>query len=199
MTVGSLFLLLSVAVLLLWATIAYNRLVGLRNASRNAFERIDAPLKQRHDLLPEVFAAVQALGLPLRPRVSTAEAARHNAISARAWAATQGVDPHAMHRLDAAESALTTGLATLWAAVDSHPASHRDAGWVHLRDRLLEIESRIDFARRGFNATVDDYNRELNRLPTRWLARLAGFRRSESLRATPDSAHSGLSAAGTAA
>jgi hypothetical protein len=65
MTVGSLFFFLSAAVLLLWATIAYNRLVGLRNACRTAFERIDAPLKQRHDLLPEVFAVIEmATGWP---------------------------------------------------------------------------------------------------------------------------------------
>jgi LemA protein len=184
MTVGSLFFFLSAAVLLLWATIAYNRLVGLRNACRTAFERIDAPLKQRHDLLPEVFAVIEMLGLPQRQRLSMAQAARHNAISARAWAATQGVEAHAMHRLDAAESALSAGLDTVWAATDAHELASRDARLAALRERLLEVETRIDSARRGFNATVDDYNRELNRLPTRWLAVAAGFQRSESLRAT---------------
>ena len=38
----------------LWAVMAYNRLVTLRNRIANAFAQIDVQLKRRHDLVPNL-------------------------------------------------------------------------------------------------------------------------------------------------
>jgi len=40
--------------LILYAVIAYNSLVGLRNQLRNAWSQIEVQLKRRHDLIPNL-------------------------------------------------------------------------------------------------------------------------------------------------
>ena len=47
------------AVVLLWAIAAYNRLVQLRNRIANAFGQIDVQLKRRHDLVPNLVAVAR--------------------------------------------------------------------------------------------------------------------------------------------
>ncbi|MEO7199385.1 MAG: LemA family protein, partial [Dokdonella sp.] len=45
--------------LLVWAVFAFNRLVRLRNQMRAAWADIDVQLTRRHDLVPQLVAAVK--------------------------------------------------------------------------------------------------------------------------------------------
>ena len=60
MSAGLLSFLLLLVVPLVWLALAYNRLVSLRNALRNAFAQIDVQLKRRHDLVPGLVEVAQA-------------------------------------------------------------------------------------------------------------------------------------------
>ena len=51
--------LLIVALVFLWVVFAFNRLVRLRNQVRTAWADIDVQLTRRHDLVPQLVAAVQ--------------------------------------------------------------------------------------------------------------------------------------------
>ena len=57
MVVAIVILLLAV---LAWAVFIYNRLVRLRNQVRTAWADIDVQLTRRHDLVPQLVAAVRA-------------------------------------------------------------------------------------------------------------------------------------------
>jgi len=57
-TIPTLFVLTLVA-LLIWAIFSFNRLVRLRNQVRTAWADIDVQLMRRHDLVPQLVAAVQ--------------------------------------------------------------------------------------------------------------------------------------------
>ena len=48
-----------VVVAALWAVMAYNGLVSLRQRCRQAFSDIDVQLKQRHDLVPNLVETVK--------------------------------------------------------------------------------------------------------------------------------------------
>lgn len=48
-----------VSVILLWAIILSNRLTYRRNQVENAFASVDAYLKKRYDLIPNLVAAVK--------------------------------------------------------------------------------------------------------------------------------------------
>src|SRR5690606_16284700 len=49
-----------IAGVLVWVAIAFNRLVRLRNQVRTAWADIDVQLHRRHDLVPNLVAAVRA-------------------------------------------------------------------------------------------------------------------------------------------
>src|SRR5215211_9480239 len=58
MTVMTILSLIAIA-LIVWGAFAFNRLVRLRNQVRNAWSDIDVQLKRRHDLVPQLVAAVK--------------------------------------------------------------------------------------------------------------------------------------------
>jgi LemA protein len=103
MTVGLLTFLLMIALPLVGAAVVYNRLVGLRNAWRNAFAQIDVQLKRRHDLVPGLVEVARAYLEHERRTLESVVAARQGAASARASAAARWADPQAMAKLDLAE------------------------------------------------------------------------------------------------
>src|SRR5512134_3489618 len=49
----------AVVALPVWAVFIYNRLVRLRNQARTAWADIDVQLTRRHDLVPQLVAAVK--------------------------------------------------------------------------------------------------------------------------------------------
>ena len=54
MSLLSIGVIVAILVIVLWAVAIYNRLVRLRNQTRNAFSQIDVQLKRRHDLVPNL-------------------------------------------------------------------------------------------------------------------------------------------------
>ena len=54
MSPTALIFVLCLVIVGLWAVMAYNRLVTLRNRIANAFAQIDVQLKRRHDLIPNL-------------------------------------------------------------------------------------------------------------------------------------------------
>ena len=56
---GLIITLVIVAIIVFWYISANNKLVALANNRENAFADIDVQLKQRHDLIPQLVAAVK--------------------------------------------------------------------------------------------------------------------------------------------
>ena len=52
--------LLLVGGVLVWAVLAYNQLVALRNRFQNAFAQIDVQLKRRYELIPNLVESAKA-------------------------------------------------------------------------------------------------------------------------------------------
>ena len=75
----TLFIILGIVLLLVLMCIGiYNSLIKLRNNRENAFANIDVQLKQRHDLIPQLVAAVKGYAeheKELLTRVTEARAA----------------------------------------------------------------------------------------------------------------------------
>lgn len=184
MSVGVLSFLLALALPAVWIALAYNRLVELRNAVRNAFSQIDVQLKRRHDLVPALVDAARAHRLHERQLIDAVVAARQGASSARASAAALGADARSVARLDSAERSLSTGLGRLIALAESYPELQADATISRLGEQLAGTEHRIAFARGLYNDSVTDYNDAVGRFPTNLVAAAFAFRRGALLQAT---------------
>jgi LemA protein len=179
MSAGLLSFLLLLALPLVWTALAYNRLVGLRNALRNAFAQIDVQLKRRHDLVPGLVEVARAY-----LKHESVVAARQGAAAARASAVARWPDAHAVDRLDAAELVLSGAVGRLLAVVESHPDLKADGTLERLTEELVSTENRIGFARQVYNNAVTDYNDGVERFPDNLVAVAFAFRRASLLHAT---------------
>ncbi len=184
MSAGLLSFLLVLAVPLAWTALAYNRLVGLRNGTRNAFAQIDVQLKRRHDLVPGLVEVARAHLKHERSTLESVVAARQGAAAARASAAARWPDALAVDRLDAAELALSGAVGRLFAVVEAHPDLKADRTLERLTEELVSTENRIGFARQVYNDAVTDYNDGVERFPDNLVAGAFAFRRAGLLHAT---------------
>ena len=146
--------------------VLYNKLVAVRNRIDESWSNVDTELKRRHDLVPNLVAAVQ--GYAAHERALLADLTR---LRAEALAAA-GATPERM----AAERGVADALGRLVAVAEAYPQLKASASFLQLQRALVDTEDRIQAARRFFNANVRDYNNRVETLPSSLVAKAFGFR-----------------------
>jgi LemA protein len=172
---GSVILLILVAVILIWMIGAYNGLISLKNQTLNAFKQIDVQLKRRHDLIPNLVNAVKGA---MDFEKSTLEAviqARNQAVKINAGAP----GPEAMKQVSQAENALSGALSRLMVVVEQYPQLKATGNIGQLQEELTSTENRIAFARQLYNDTATQYNTKQQQFPTTLVAGLAKAQTAE--------------------
>jgi len=97
----------------------YNRLVGGRNAYKNAFAQIDVQLTRRHDLIPNLVETAKGYIKHERETLEAVIAARNSAVSGLKRAAANPGDPAAVQQLGGAEAQLNGALGRLFAVAEA--------------------------------------------------------------------------------
>ncbi|MCD9032309.1 LemA family protein [Luteimonas sp. Y-2-2-4F] len=166
--VGSVLLLAVLA----WAVFAYNRLVRLRNQVRTAWADIDVQLARRHDLVPNLVAAVRGYAAHEAAVLDAVTELRARAVAQRAPAA-----------LGEAESALEQALSRLLVLQEAYPELKASENFARLQADLVDVEEHLQFARRFYNGAVRELNDAVQRVPDVIVARAAGFREAEFFQA----------------
>lgn len=184
MSTTSLISMVVLALLLFWAVGAYNRLVRLKNIIANAFGQIDVQLKRRYDLIPSLVDAAKKYLLHERETLEAVIAARNQAFAASDAARSRPTRASEVLALAAAEQALGSSLARLFAVAEVYPELKADATILELNEELTSTENKFAFARQAYNDSVLDYNNAQAQFPTLLVARLFGFAASEMLQAT---------------
>ncbi|NZA25989.1 LemA family protein [Luteimonas sp. SJ-92] len=158
-----------------WAAFLYNRLVRLRNQVRTAWADIDVQLQRRHDLVPQLVAAVRGY--------AGHEAAVLEAVTElRAQALTQR-DPAKLGEL---ESALELAIGRLLVIQEAYPDLKASDNFAQLQRDLVDVEEHLQYARRFYNGAVRDYNDATQRIPDIAVARGFGFRPAGFFQARED-------------
>jgi LemA protein len=150
--------------LLAWGVFVFNRLVRLRNQARTAWADIDVQLQRRHDLVPQLVAAVQGY--------AGHEAATLQAVTELRARAVALKDPAA---LGEAEARLDEGLGRLLAIQEAYPDLKADENFAQLQRDLVDTEEQLQYARRFYNGAVRDYTDATQRVPDVLIARTLGF------------------------
>ena len=115
-------IILGVIVLLLFFFVSiYNRLVGARNAYKNAFAQIDVQLTRRYDLIPNLVETAKGYMKHERETLEAVIAARNAAVSGLKSAASNPGNPAAVQQLAGAENALSGALGRLFALAEAYP------------------------------------------------------------------------------
>ncbi len=160
---------------LLWAAFAFNRLVRLRNQVRTAWADIDVQLRRRHDLIPQLVAAVRGYSGYERGVLTTVTELRNQALSIKSPA-----------KLGATEAALAKGVSQLLAVQEAYPDLKANQSFLQLQRDLVGVEDTLQYSRRFYNGAVRDFNTSLQRFPDMLIAHAAGFSESEFFSAEED-------------
>ena len=155
-----------VAVLVVFFTL-YNSLVGKKNQADNAFASIDALLKKRYDLIPNLVSTVKQYMQHEAGVLTNITELRAKAV-AGPLSADEAVDLN---------NRLSGAMRSIMVAVENYPQLRASENFQQLQRTLNETEEQISAARRAFNAAITDYNNAVEMLPTNWMAGLMGYRR----------------------
>jgi LemA protein len=153
----------------------YNRLVGGRNAYKNAFAQIDVQLTRRHDLIPNLVETAKGYIKHERETLEAVIAARNSAVSGLKRAAANPGDPAAVQQLAGAEAQLNGALGRLFAVAEAYPDLKANQNMMQLSEELTSTENKVAFARQAFNDAVMNYNNQRETFPNSIVAGMFMF------------------------
>ena len=144
----------------------YNTLVGKRNQVHNIFGTMDAMLKKRWDLIPNLVSTVKGYADHERGLFEAVTEARAKAQSGQ-LSNDQKVG---------LENSFMQLLGVVRATVENYPQLKASDNFMHLQRTLNELEEQISAARRAYNASVTDYNNAVQMFPTNIIAGMFNFK-----------------------
>lgn len=145
----------------------YNKLVRKRNAIENTFGAMDAMLKKRYDLIPNLVTTVQQY---MKHEADTLK----EITQLRARAVDEDTPADEKVYL---ENRLKQNMDKLMVAVENYPDLKASENFMQLQAAWNEIEEQISAARRTYNAVVTDYNNTVEAFPINIIAGIFGFKR----------------------
>jgi LemA protein len=172
-------LLLIVGGLILVGVLIYNGLVTKRNRVDEAVGQIEVQLKRRHDLVPNLVAAVRDVMGFEQDVLTRVTEARANAVAA-------GAQGQVTREQVQAENQLSGALRSLFAVAENYPQIRSNENVLALQEQLTTTENQISFSRQHYNATVNEYNTTIQTIPSVLIAGPLGFMRREFFDAEPE-------------
>jgi LemA protein len=153
---------------------SYNAVVALRQRIAKAWSNIDVVLKQRHDQLPNLVAAVRGL------------MAYERDVLVRVTEARASYAPSApIHDQAIVADATSAAVRSLFAVVERYPEIMAQANVLDLQDEIERLEAMIADRRELYNDQVYRYNTRIAEFPGVLLAPLFGWRPREFFAADP--------------
>lgn len=136
----------------------FNSLTMKRNMVDNAFAAIDAQLKKRFDLIPNLVAAASKYMAHESETLGKIAEMRSNASS--------------VAEKSALDAELTGTLRNFMVQVEAYPELKASENIIMLQSSLNEIESQLAAARRTYNSAVTEFNNAIQMFPGCLLAPL---------------------------
>ncbi|XHR30156.1 MAG: LemA family protein [Chthoniobacteraceae bacterium] len=141
-----------------------NSLIGKKNQVNFAFASIDAQLKKRYDLVPNLVAACEKY-------MGYEEKVLKDLTETRTKILNGGDNEKV-----ALEGVLSTQLRSVFAVAENYPQLKAIDNFVMLERSLNEVEEQLAASRRAFNAAVTVYNNAVEMFPTNIVASLLGYK-----------------------
>lgn len=159
---------LLILVLLIGYTITiYNGLVRTRNEVKLAWSNIDVLLVQRHDELPKLIEVCKRYMQYEQGTLERVTQARSQVEAARTSGDVASVS--------AAEGALRSGLANLYAVAERYPELKADSVFRNLAARITALETAIADRREIYNDAANAQNVRIETFPDAIVAGMFNF------------------------
>jgi len=151
-----------------------NSLIGKKNQVEFAFASIDAQLKNRYDLIPNLVSSCEKY-------MGYEEKLLQDLTATRAKATAGSNDDKI-----ALDGTLSSQLRSVFALAENYPDLKAAETFTLLQRSLNEVEEQLAAARRTFNAAVTVYNNAVQMFPTSIAASLMGYRTRTWFEAAPE-------------
>ena len=164
-----------VLVPLVWFIAQYNSLVSLRNFITESWSNVDAELKRRYDLIPNLVATVQGYAAHEREVLERVVELRNRCAANHGPVNDQARD----------EGELVNALKQMFVVVENYPQLKADQNFLKLQGELINTENRIQAARRFYNGNVRDYRNRCESFPSNIVANMFSFQPQEFFSVPP--------------
>lgn len=157
-------------VILLYYVMAYNNLTRKNNQITNAFGSIDAMLKKRFDLIPNLVATVQ-------------QYAKHeeSTFTKLTELRTKSYGSMTSEEKAAFDQDFSQARRSFFMVAENYPDLKASENFIQLQRTLNETEEQLAAARRTYNACVTDYNNAVMTFPSNIVANISHFKTKEVL------------------
>lgn len=159
-------LLALVAIVGIFMVLTYNNLIARKNQIDYAQGAIDALLKKRYDLIPNLVATVKGYAKHERELLEKVTELRSRIGQARSDDERLGL-----------EGQMSGLLGRLLVQLEAYPDLKANQNFLQLQAALNEIEEQLAAARRSFNAAVVEFNNAIEMFPSNMVAGWMGLSR----------------------
>ena len=159
-----------VAAACIYAILIYNRLVGSRQMTNEAWSGIDVQLKRRSDLVPNLVEIVKGYAAHERKVLDEVTELRN---------AARATPDDDIGRRALAEGALSMALGRLFALAENYPDLKASGNFLELQQELSKLENEIQMSRRYYNGSVRNLNTLVESFPSNFVAGAFGFSQRE--------------------
>ena len=164
------YIILAIAiVLVLWGATTFNSLVRRRNMVAEGWSGIEAQLKRRADLIPNLVETVKGYASHERSTLDELTKLRASAQHAPSGDVAARAET---------ERQITAMIGRVMAVAEAYPDLKASANFQSLQQDLGEIEDQIQLARRYYNGTVRDFNVMIEQVPSTIIASWFAFRQA---------------------
>ena len=153
-----------VVLVLLYGVAVYNKLVRLRNQSEESAAAIDAHLKKRYDLVPNLVETVKGYAKHESQTLTAVIEARNAAMGATT-----------LTEKNEASNVFSTTLNSRFALRERYPDLKANQGFLDLQSQLQKIEEELLHVRKYYNAVINDINTMVETIPSSIVAGIAHF------------------------
>jgi LemA protein len=174
-----------IAVIVLWAIVAYNNFVKLIQRTKEAWADIDVQLKRRYDLIPNLVETVKGYASHERETFDAVTNARAEAT--KIHVDPSNMTPESLLAMAGAEAGLGQALGKLLAVAEAYPDLKANTNFLELQRELSDTENKIQAARRFYNGNVRDLKIALQSFPSNLIGNMFSFKEESYFELDADS------------
>jgi len=146
----------------------YNSLIARKNQVENIEGSINALLKKRYNLIPNLVESVKGYMKHEKEVLEEITRLRSETLKTKNLKEKIAIENHLSNLLD-----------KIFVSVENYPELKANQNFLQLQNTLTMIESEIAAARRAYNQAVTDYNNAIEMFPTNIIASFMHLKRKE--------------------
>ncbi len=170
-------LIIIIALILLlvkWGIGVNNMLIEKEGLAKVQWANVESSYQRRADLIPNLVATVKGYAAHEKETLEGVIKARSEATKT-----TINVDdltPEKIAQFQQAQQGLSGALSKLLVTVERYPDLKADKSFLELQSQLEGTENRINVERNRFNEIAGEYNIIIQKIPTKFIASIGGFK-----------------------